>query len=258
MNNSSYNTDILSAVVYNLVDRVLNSSEGMRQFSKEKNINTASVTKLVLSDITNTRKSLTIKDCCDILSNKYDDNFNPSRCVVYNTGKTRYKADANYHKHCGNKDIVCGICTTTTEGQKVLDQIQSGTFNADEYRKRKTKLRITFAKTKLKNKKVDHFYLPSRGTRKCELLSKKLFIKADFICEHSIYYCSELNLYVTRKYVGEHYKNITLGELNEEGSIKKLSYETLLSLKGLDVTVDCETLSKKCLKVLEMSAIICK
>lgn len=240
-------TDILSSVVFHLVSKIIDSTPYMQEFIEERDTNAREITRKVLTHITDSTKNLTLRDCCEILCGKYDDNFNQNKCVVYCSGKTRYKSSSKFHKHCGNDkedDYVCKVCSETTEGQNISQLMQSNSFNQDKYRKEKRKIRESLAKLKLKNMKVDHFYV-----------SSKLFVLCDLLLPEHVYFSYNLNLYVSRKYVNDEYKVITVGELSKEGKIRKVSYSTLLALKDIDIMVDVDTLSKKCCKILELGCV---
>ena len=246
--NSLPHSDLLSSVVYHLLHNVINSSQHMWQFVAESGLDTSTLSNMVLRKMTDTSKTFSVKDCCDVLFGIYDDNFNEFKCMVYHSGKSRYQLDCNYQKHCGNKltgsNAVCVACMETSEGKKVQDQIKRGVFDPTLYHNKKTKLRQSYAKNKLRAHGIEHFFV-----------SKKLFVKSDLLRIDGVYYSCELNVYVTQRQVGDTLKTITLGEMSPTGQIKKISYNTLVGLKKVDVTVDIDTLSKKCLKHLELSCV---
>lgn len=240
--------DILTSVVYHFVTSILTSDKYMVEFTAVRKMSIAKIVDLVLVAITNKTQALTVKDCCDILSGQYDDNFNTSTCIVYHTKKTQRSAGGKYHKHCGKslQDFaVCNTCRNIPEGIKMLEQINANRFEAISYRQAKTKLRIIFAKSKIKQYKIDHFY--TKG---------KLFVKADYMGDHNIYYSPELYIHIRRELIGDVYKNITVGEQRGVGPPALISYKTIVTLKDLDITVDINTLSAKCLELVNMRSCI--
>lgn len=227
---------LLNKMVIATLRKALGSEKDTQDLLHTLGMTEDSVASMVIDAMRPSRGTLTTQDCIDVLSGTYCDRFNPSMCVVYYSGKTQIRG-VRSNSHCGRPvrgRNVCCLCANTPEGINVSNKMQSGCFDAAEYRKVKTTSRYNLAKSRLRASGVNHYYVDG-----------KLFVGQG----NDTYYCRELNLCVKRRLVDNVYKTITVG-LGQEGE-EQICYSMLMLLKDISITVNIDSINPQCLEIIK-------
>jgi hypothetical protein len=221
-------------------------------FCESKQITAEKLIELMMTKRIQAKHSeLSIEQYQAMMSDEHDEHWNDdgNHCLVYLGNRKNLSAE-EVHTYChrASDGIVCNKHICIPEYEKWAEDYIAGFIDLKKYRAKNTKIRLTYARTKLKpTNDVPLFMQVGKD--------KKAFINYTHItgCK----YCKELGLVVKQTRInGNSNKYITLGiDRKNNGKISKLKLTDLRALKDVLVTVDIATVENKAIKYVNKKLI---